>query len=278
MLVIDEFDRITDPSMRRQLAETIKNFSDIQARVVFMIVGVASSLDALLGEHPSIQRNVLGIHVPLMSSEEVEHLIAAGAKAANITFEPGATATIVDIAKGLPYFVQLFCLYSARNALKRHSQVVELRDVRLAAESILEEAEPSLVAAYERAIDERSGRSSVESLSALANAESDAYGAFGWDAVKSALPNLTDMKLRALLDRFMSDAGGPILKPAIQSGHEAVAFVNANMRQYVLLRAFTRSGTTHSIARQNNRTSNQDMLDKPIRAMRRRRATQGDSA
>jgi len=279
MLVIDEFDRITDPAMRRQLAETIKHFSDIQARVVLMIVGVATSLDALLGAHPSIQRNILGIHVPLMAPDEVEHLISAGAKAAGITFDPSATETILQLAKGLPYFVQLFCLYAARHALNRNSRLVDASDVSLAAESILEEAEPSLVAAYERATSGAVGKPYIDYLSSIAKADSNAFGAFSWSALKSALPSLSDARLRTVINRLTSDAGGPMLLPAPQhSGQEAVTFVNANMRQYLLLRGFTSRDAEPSHKSRQKSVANEDTIDKPVPVLGPRYAIRRESA
>lgn len=236
LLFIDEFDRITDAATHRQLAEAIKNLSDVQARITFMIVGVATSLEALLGEHPSIQRNILGIHVPLLTSDEAEASVDIGAAAANIAFGSEAKAIICNVARGLPYFLQLFCLYAARNALKRGSRIVEVGDVVHAAETILEEREMSLVRAYERAVGGANGPMAVRLLFALADAESDVFGVLGSDTVRAAVKSLDEAQARPVLDWLCSEQGGAVLQPTVSPRTQGLSFTNANFRQYVLLR------------------------------------------
>ncbi len=242
LLVIDEFDRIVDPLMRKHLAETIKNLSDIQACVSLLIVGVATSLEALLGAHPSIQRNVVGIHVPLMTATEIEHLVAAGAQAAGVTFDSMVLAAIVEFSRGLPYCAQLFGLYTVRNAARQERTAVNWPDFVAAVQTILEEAEPGLVAAYERATGGPDNRPATEWLSAIALAESDPHGVFSGTALRSAVYWLSAADVELALDWLCSEAGGEILQPTIQSGREGIVFTNSIMRQYVLLRAFAEQG------------------------------------
>ncbi|HEY0419050.1 MAG TPA: ATP-binding protein, partial [Acetobacteraceae bacterium] len=81
VLLIDEFDRVRSEELRANLAETIKNLSDAGARVTFLVVGVARSLDDLLGHHPSIQRNVLGLHLAPMEDAEIRRMMEKGTEA-----------------------------------------------------------------------------------------------------------------------------------------------------------------------------------------------------
>ena len=118
---IDEFDRIRSIEFKNQLAEAIKNLSDSGARVTFLIVGVAEDLDELLGQHPSIQRNVVGIHLSLMSEAELTKLIKAGERAADIQFEDEVRARIIALAQGLPYQAQLLALHCGAVAIEEIS-------------------------------------------------------------------------------------------------------------------------------------------------------------
>ena len=61
MLVLDEYDRVTSEELRNKLAELIKNLTDSSIPVTLFIVGVAESLDQLLGKHPSIQRSLVAV-------------------------------------------------------------------------------------------------------------------------------------------------------------------------------------------------------------------------
>src|SRR5262249_19174911 len=115
---IDEFDRVRSEEVRNQIAEAIKNLSDVGARGAFLIVGVADDLEELLGKHPSIQRNVVGIHLSLMSEAELLQLIKAGEKAADISFQEEVRQRIVALAQGLPYQAQLLCQQAGQVAIE----------------------------------------------------------------------------------------------------------------------------------------------------------------
>lgn len=58
VVIIDEFDRITESSKRRQFAEFLKKISDSHCEAKFIICGIATSLDALIDEHLSVARNL----------------------------------------------------------------------------------------------------------------------------------------------------------------------------------------------------------------------------
>ena len=74
-------------SLRNKLAELIKNLTDSSIPVTLFIVGVAESLDQLLGKHPSIQRSLVAVHLPLMSDKEIDRIIVAGSESAGVGFQ-----------------------------------------------------------------------------------------------------------------------------------------------------------------------------------------------
>ncbi len=86
--LVDEFDRVQDRRTRTQLADAIKQLSDRDVPLLFLVVGVSENLDEILGQHPSIQRTVFGLHLPLFTDRDVAQLIAAGGRASGFVFEP----------------------------------------------------------------------------------------------------------------------------------------------------------------------------------------------
>lgn len=80
LLIVDEFDRVLDESTRTRFADTIKQVSDRGAAVSFIILGVSDSLEELLGRHPSIQRNVIGVQTPLLSDAEIDEILEFGSR------------------------------------------------------------------------------------------------------------------------------------------------------------------------------------------------------
>ena len=81
VLMIDEFDRITDEATRTAMADLVKQCSDSRMPLSLMIIGVSDSPEQLIGRHPSVQRCLARVAVPLLEDAEVEEIVACGAKA-----------------------------------------------------------------------------------------------------------------------------------------------------------------------------------------------------
>jgi Cdc6-like AAA superfamily ATPase len=78
VIVFDEFDRLTDETARRAMADTIKVLSDNSVPVTLVLVGVADSVDSLIAEHQSIERAMVQIPMPRMSQPECVRLLKKG--------------------------------------------------------------------------------------------------------------------------------------------------------------------------------------------------------
>ena len=138
--VVDEFDRIETADARTRLADTIKQLSDQAVPLAFMIVGVAENLEQIIGQHPSIQRNLVAVQLPLLSEAEVAEVIEKGARDTGIAFAPAAIDRIVALACGSPYMAQLVGLRMVQAATRRGSPSVAEEDFYAAARSFLQEA------------------------------------------------------------------------------------------------------------------------------------------
>lgn len=68
LIVLDELDRVEDDDALSMLADTVKTLSDHGTGVTLMFVGVAASVEQLLGEHESIVRNVRQIPKACLTS------------------------------------------------------------------------------------------------------------------------------------------------------------------------------------------------------------------
>lgn len=78
VFIIDEFDRVSDNDAKAQMADLIKNISDNNRYLTIALVGVGDSISELIGEHPSVQRNLVQIELPPMSDQELETIITKG--------------------------------------------------------------------------------------------------------------------------------------------------------------------------------------------------------
>lgn len=156
LIVLDEFDRVSTPDFRRSIAELIKNLSDRASRVQLVIAGVASNLNDLIEQIPSIRRVILGIPVPVMSDEELAQMIRIGERESGLSFSTEASALVFRLASGLPYLCGLICLHAGLSALDRKAVVVGTSDVwagvRQAFEEISLRVLPETRHAFDRAV------------------------------------------------------------------------------------------------------------------------------
>ena len=243
LLILGEYDRVTDEDFRNKLAELFKNLTDSSIPVSLLVVGVAENLDQLLGKHPSIQRSLVPVHLPLMTDEEIRRLLGAGAENAGIGFSDEAVERIVSFVRGLPYYAQLLGLHAARSAVSRSSMLVEREDLTYAVSRCLQEAERGIVDSYARALaaERRSDLEDVLLPSALCPA--DAYGTFDPGELKGIDGGPAPDGLGDLLQRLSRPDHGSILTEVVEPGRSRYRFSNQMMRQYVLMRQAEERGT-----------------------------------
>lgn len=243
LLILDEYDRVTDEDFRNKLAELFKNLTDSSIPMTLLVVGVAENLDQLLGKHPSIQRSLVPVHLPLMTDEEVRRLLGAGAENAGISFTDAAVERIVGFVRGLPYYAQLLGLHAARSAVSRSSMLVETEDLAYAISRCLQEAERGIVDSYARALaaERRSDLEDILLASALCPA--DAYGIFDPEELTGLDGGPAPDGTAELLKRLTRPDHGAILAEVVEPGRSRYRFQNQMMRQYVLMRQAEERGT-----------------------------------
>jgi len=72
------------------LADTIKNLSDHSLDVTIILIGVADTVDELIEGHKSIERALVQVPMPRMSSQELNQIIDKGFQYAGFTMEEDA--------------------------------------------------------------------------------------------------------------------------------------------------------------------------------------------
>ncbi len=152
VFVVDEFDRVTDLETRTRLADTIKLLSDRGLRLYFLVVGVSDTLEQIIGQHPSIQRNIVGVHLPLLRDDEIGDMLTKGGQQAGIVFTPQSTGVVAGVARGMPYMAQLLGLRIAQSALRRgaeedETQVIDA-DLLAAVQRLVDEAPSPVLSSY----------------------------------------------------------------------------------------------------------------------------------
>jgi hypothetical protein len=165
-MIVDEFDRSGVGNFREKIADLIKNLSDRATRAQLVIAGVGTNLAELIEHIPSIQRNIIGLQIPLMSDEEVRQLLHIAHAQTGLTFDEEASQLIVEVSRGWPYVASLLAHHAALAAVRKKLLVVDLEDAKEAIRQADEE------------VAGRLGRETVREVAAArAQAGSDCLGA-----------------------------------------------------------------------------------------------------
>ena len=233
VLIADEFDRVDDGVTRTMFADTIKQASDRGAALSFVIVGVSDSLEELLGRHPSIQRNIAGVPLPVLRNEDIDEILVHGGRDAGIEYAQPVRDAIGLVASGVPYIAQLLGLHSGTEALLRNSPKVEIRDLNAAFSRALEEVDPRVAAMYLSITDGERDRMMVAALRVLAGGEQDRFARFVMsDRARDRQP--PERRIDAKTWSRLMDAG--LIRACPSVGPDTYAFAEPMLQHYILMR------------------------------------------
>jgi hypothetical protein len=234
LLIIDEFDRVEDSATRTRFADTIKQVSDRGTAISFIIIGVSDSLEELIGRHPSIQRNVIGVPAALLSEPEVQEILDLGSRDAQIDFPPAIRSSIAFFARGVPYIVQLLGLYAGDRALSRGASAVNEADLTAAIHRAVDEIDPHVAILYEELTQGERDRPMQNALRMIASGEQDQFGRF------LAFEDLGELRAAgnpinpALWARLIQSGA---VRSCPSAGFGLHAFAEPMLPNYILLRA-----------------------------------------
>jgi hypothetical protein len=231
--VIDEFDRVQDAATRTLLADTMKQLSDRAVPILFMIIGVSESLDQILGQHPSLQRNLVAVHLPLLSDEEIVCLVEKGACGAGLTFPKELVTSIAVIARGMPHIAQLLGLRVAQVVTRGGVAIATDQDLRAGATRMLRDLPAPTLSRFDKITDYGRDPRLVVALWNLATAAHDRWG---YISVKEGTKDTLMIGGRPVERSSLSalSEGGVLEHCKGKPGY--VGFADRSLLQHVLLR------------------------------------------
>ncbi len=232
VLIADEFDRVEDGPTRTLFADTIKQTSDRGVALSFVIVGVSDSLEELLGRHPSIQRNIAGVPLPLLKNEDIEEILVKGGRAAGIEFSEPVRQAIALVAWGVPYVAQLLALHSGTETLLRQSTKVEIKDLNAAFSRAIEESDPRIAAMYQNVTEGGQDQVMVATLRALASGEQDRFARF---VVSERARERQRPERRVDPGSWVRLLEAGLVRPCPSIGPDTFAFTEPMLQHYILM-------------------------------------------
>lgn len=125
VFILGEFDRPSDPGVRRATADRIKTLSDNHPAITLIIVGVGQNISGLIGEHKSVERNLVQVEMPEMSADEIRDVVAGGFAQLGLSAPAEVLAAVVRLSDGFPHYAHLLGLSAARAANQMRTKTVD---------------------------------------------------------------------------------------------------------------------------------------------------------
>jgi hypothetical protein len=253
MIVIDELDRLEDDEALSLLADTIKTLSDHAVPVTLVLVGVADSVDELLGDHFSVGRALTQVHLPRMSTSELEEIVDKGLSELHLEVEPGARRRIARLSEGLPFYTHSLALHAGQHAVADDRGTIEDVDVSRGVERVVGKTQHSIRTAYEKAV--RSPRKDTlfqQVLLACALAPKGPLGHFTAGAVREPMSRILGeevdiSKFNRHLNAFAGDKRGRALEKSGEERGWYYRFADPLLQPFVILTGLARNGVDEKL-------------------------------
>jgi energy-coupling factor transporter ATP-binding protein EcfA2 len=241
VFIVDEFDRLPTDA-RRAMADTIKMLSDHAVGATIILVGVADSVEQLLEEHRSVERALVQIRMPRMSTKEIRSILTTGTNELDMTIASMAASRIAKLSQGLPHYAHLLGLYACRAALDQERLEIAAPDVREAVNRAINGAQQSVRTAYDFAVrSPRKDNLFSDVLLACAMAETNELGFFAAQDVRGPMRDITGKRYEIPsfarhLNEFCDDKRGPILTKDGTRRRFRYRFINPLLQPFVIMR------------------------------------------
>ena len=243
VLIIDEFDRVPEAKTRTLVADTVKGLSDNIPAVTLVLVGVARTVDELVGEHPSVERNLKQIRLPRMSANELGEIIDKGLSALGMRIIGQVRHRIISLSQGFPHFTHLLSKYSAKQAMEQNRDEISQADFDLAVQDAINDTQESIRNTYFKATVATKKTIFREVLVACALAPEDEYGTFRASDIDRPLEQVAGRhyglpQYSYHIAQLCMSGRGPILEKLGSPKRYRYRFTNPLMKPFVLLNAY----------------------------------------
>jgi hypothetical protein len=158
VIIFDEFDQLTDDTQRKACAEVIKQVSDQGLNVRFILCGIGTSLEDLIGVHLSTGRYLSPVHLERLTHDARWEIIQSAASAVGVTLGQNHLVRIGQISDGFPSYIHLMgeqVLWSMFDDQAMASQCAQ-RHFAEGVSLAVQEAETTLKIIYDTAVQKYS--------------------------------------------------------------------------------------------------------------------------
>jgi Cdc6-like AAA superfamily ATPase len=172
VVVIDELERLKDPTDKVKLAEFINSISSVQSATKFIICGIGHTVEDLLGAHASATRKLETIELDRISHDELWKIVSTVADKLGVQVDPEFLTRSSILSDGFPHYVHLIAESLFWAMYDDVAQCIEAKPVhfRAAVKGALERTEVEHKSAYRIATEKTKNTRAYElALWALAD-------------------------------------------------------------------------------------------------------------
>ncbi len=107
VVVIDELERIKSPEEKIRIAEFVNSISSVQDQTKFIFSGIGTTVEDLLGNHPSAARKLEAIELTPISHDELWNIIQSVANEIDVGVNKEFLIRSSILSDGFPHYVHL---------------------------------------------------------------------------------------------------------------------------------------------------------------------------
>lgn len=244
-VILDEFDKIPNSSVRNLIADTIKVLSDRSVPATIILVGVSDDVNGLIANHQSVERCLEQVHMLRMSREELEQIVAGGLGKCGMTIDATALNEITGLSKGLPHYAHLLALHSGRRALDSGSLEVLQPHVKAALLESINKTQESIRNLYFKATYSTKPKALYKQvLLACAMADTDEWGNFAPVSVSEPMTKIMGKRYSTEnfakhIHAFCEAEHGPVLKKTGDEFRYRYRFINPIVQPFVIMKGLS---------------------------------------
>jgi|APLak6261698768_1056241.scaffolds.fasta_scaffold00110_3 DNA replication protein DnaC len=243
LFVFDEFDNVINEKTKSSFADLIKSLSDNNTNSTIALVGIADSIESLIGNHQSLERCMKQIKMPRMRKEECEEIITNGLKRLELKMETSVKERIIEFASGFPHYVHLLCEIGCRELINNDKILFSEAYLRIAIAAGIDQTSEQLRLSFRKAVMSSSNSTKWRDLLyACANSDVDEFNAFPISEILRQYNRITNgnhknsSTFNYNLNQLLEDSRGEILIKLGKGMSTRYMFKNPMMKAFVKLK------------------------------------------